>query len=115
MTYLFLAIGIAAKNALVPFDTNYLRILYSDLYILLLLFLFERVFDNRKKQNKKEVVYTKLDLIHPSRRTELIAELNSKYGFGEVSKIKVGKINEAKQTVNLLVTFKDQEDNHIGE
>ena len=113
MTYLFLAIGIAAKNSLVPFDSNYLRLLYSDVYLIILLFLLERVFDKRIKVSKKEVIYTKLELLPPSKRPELINDLNEKYGFGEIKKIKVGKINEAKQTVGLFVTFKDQAGNHL--
>ncbi len=115
MTYLFLCIGIAAKNALVPIEANIFRVLYSDVYVVLIVFLLEYVVLKRTKLHKKEVVYTKLDLIHPNRRSELEKDLNDSYGFGEIRKIKVGKIDQAKQTARLQVTFKDGSDNHLTE
>lgn len=115
MTYLFLCIGVAAKNSLVPIEENFLRVLYTDIYILVIVYLLEYVLTPKSKTKRKEVTYTNLDMIHPDKREELKSELNSAYGFGTIEKIQVGKIDQLKNSVKLHVIFKDEDQNHIEE
>lgn len=113
MTYLFLCIGVAAKNSLVPVEENFLRVLYTDIYILVIVYLLEYVLTPKSKVKRKEVTYTNLDLIHPDKREELKTDLNCAYGFGTIEKIKIGKIDQLKNTAKLQVTFKDEDQNHL--
>ena len=106
MTYLFLSVGTAAKNILAPADLEFYRLVISDVSILALAALAE-YFLFRGSDNTKSIVYNNLELIHPDKRTELGNDLKDRFGISEILKIKVGNINTAKNTADLLVYFKD--------
>ena len=113
MTYLFLSAGTAAKNILAPDDMEFHRLVISDLSILILAALAE-YFLFRRKDCTKHVLYNNLDLIHPDKRIVLEKELKDRFGISEIQKIKVGDINTAKKTADLLVYFKDSENNNFN-
>jgi hypothetical protein len=106
MTYLFLSAGTAAKNILAPADLEFYRLVISDVSILALAALAE-YFLFRGSDNTKRIVYNNLELIHPDKRTELENDLGNRFGISEIQNIKVGNINTAKNTADLLVYFKD--------
>ena len=114
MIYIFLSAGIAAKNNLAPQDMEFYKILASDISLLLLAGLLE-YFLIRDKLSIKTMVYNKLELIHPDKRHQLFQDLNQKYGISEIEKIKVGKIDNVKKSVRLLIYFKDSGDNHFND
>ena len=112
MTYIFLCAGIAAKNALVPNDIEFYKILVTDGSLLLLTggleyFLF------RKEYDSKSLTYNNLELIHPDRREELIRDLDQRYGIKKIDKVKVGKIDSVKNSVRLQIHFRDTGDNNF--
>jgi len=113
MTYLFVAISIGATNALVPEDVNYLSILSSHFYLVVLLFFLENIFVKKTKTVKKELIYSNLKLIHPDLREALIEDLKSKYGFENIRTIKTGKIDEIKQAVRLEIEFEAMAEQHL--
>ncbi len=112
MTYIFLSAGIAAKNTLAPQDMEFYKILASDVSLLLLAGLLE-YFLFREKLSIKIMVYNNLKLIHPEKRHELFQDLNKRYGISGIEKIKVGKIDNVKNSVRLLIYFKDSGDNNF--
>ncbi len=114
MTYIFLSAGIAAKNTLAPQDLEFYKILASDVSLLLLAGLLE-YFLFRKKLSIKPMVYNNLELIHPDKRHELFQDLNQRYGISEIEKIKVGKIDTVKTSVQLRIYFKDSGDNNFND
>ena len=114
MTYLFLCAGIAAKNSLMPNEVELYKVLISDLSLLFLAWLCE-YYLFRGHMIHKTIIYNRLDLIHPEKRNELMADLHSKYGITEVKKIKVGKIDAVKSSVTLSVDFYDRNDAHLDE
>lgn len=107
LTYIFLSVGIAAKNHLVPEDFEFVRIIISDIILLGLAGLLEYILFS-KKVATKIIVYNNLDLIHPDKRTELLADLNKKFGIANVTAVKTGKIDIPKSTVRLQVVFEDK-------
>lgn len=113
MTYIFLSSGIAAKNALISsYDLEVLVILITDFSLILLVALSE-YFLFRKKLSSKMIVYDHPELIHPEKRDELYQDLNRRYGISEIQKIKVGKIDSLKNSVRLIVSFKDPGEDHF--
>ena len=113
MTYLFFVISIGATNALIPNDVNYLSLVLSHFYIVLLLFVLEVYFDRKKKAIKKELIYTNLTLIHPDQREALLADLKVKYGFEQVKNISIQKIDEIKQAVRLEIEFEATREQNV--
>ncbi len=112
MTYIFLSAGIAAKNSLVPDDMPFLKLLSSDISLLLIAGLLE-YFLFRGKVICKSIIYDNLRLINPDIREELKNDLKQRFGISEIEKIKVGKIDAVKNTVRLMVYFKDPDENNF--
>lgn len=110
MTYLFVVIGIGATNGLIPLEVNYLSIVLSHTYIILLLTLIERYFNKQERTQKKEVIYTNLNLLHPKHHEALKKDLQEKYGFEQISRIKIDKIDESKQAAKIEVTLNPSQD-----
>lgn len=114
MTYLFLAVGIAAKNALMPIDVEEYKLLTTDVLVLVITAGMELLFIRSHTRNKR-VVYTNLELVKPSKREELLADLKNEFGIDQVKKIRLGKIDMSKHLVHLDVTFIDTSDSHATE
>ncbi len=114
MTYLFVCIGIAAKNALIIFQTEAYKILVADLLILVLITLLE-LFLFKRRTMEKSILFNKLELIHEDKRPELIADLQASYGIRNIEKVQVGKIDTFKQTAQLKVFFHDTGDKNFNE
>jgi len=114
MTYIFLSAGIAAKNSLAPQDLEFYKLLASDVSLLLMAGLLE-YFLFKEKLSSKIMVYNNLDLIHPDKHPELIQDLNKRYGISGIQKIKIGKIDNVKNSVRLLIFFKDSGDNNFND
>ena len=114
MTYIFLSAGIAAKNSLAPQDMEFYKLLASDVSLLLLAGLLE-YFLFKEKLSSKIMVYKNLELIHPEKHHELVQDLDKRYGISGIEKIKVGKIDNVKKSVRLLIYFNDLGDNHFND
>jgi hypothetical protein len=114
MTYIFLSAGIAAKNTLAPEDLEAFKILSTDFSLILLAAVLEFTLF-RNKQTVKPIVYNNLELIHPERRKELEEDLYRRYGISRIEKIKVGKIDAVKNSVQLRVHFIDRDNNNFSE
>ena len=114
MTYIFLSAGIAAKNSLVPGDVEFYKLIATDASLILLAGLME-YFLFREKLSTKFLVYNNMELIHPDRREELIRDLDQRYGISEIEKIKVGKIDTVKNSVRLLIHFRDSGNNSFDD
>lgn len=103
MTYLFTTIGMAVINALTAGSMSISEVVASNLAILLLFFLKEKVplFKNLEEKN---IVYLGIDNAHPSRREDLIAELREKTGL-PIERISVVKYNLVKDTAVLRLYY----------
>tara|TARA_Y100000588_G_scaffold370812_1_gene441424 strand:+ start:754 stop:1374 length:621 start_codon:yes stop_codon:yes gene_type:complete len=113
MTYLFLSVGIAAKNALVPSDFNYFTVVLSDTILVLLLWGIEAMLSRTSTMVRKLITYDNVDLITPEKETELKADLSAKLGITQIEKIKVGKVNLKESTARLEIYFIDKDERHI--
>ena len=64
MTYLFVVIGISVMNALSNKKMSYVDILSANSIILLVVYFFER-FYNQNMVLKKDIIYETIENIHP--------------------------------------------------
>ena len=112
MTYIFLSAGIAAKNALVLGEIEFYRLVIADVFILATAACAE-YFLLSKKPSSKLIVYDKLHLIHPDKRTQLVEDLNQRFGISDVQSIKVGRIDAIKNSTRLIVYFNDPEEHNF--
>lgn len=114
MTYLLVAAGIAAKNALGVDFFDYYRLVGADAFMVVLIVLLEfLLFKTGAKV--KLIIYKKLDLIHEDLRPHLIKDLQETYGFKQIDKVQVGKIDTVKQQAQLKVFFHDPLDHNFSD
>ena len=109
MTYLFLVIGISVINALANKKVSYAELLFTNLSVLAVAFLLERVF-LLKHESTKTVLYERIDLIKSDRRPELMKDLEERTGL-KINRIEIGRINFLRDTVRIKVFYfeSDQE------
>ncbi len=112
MTYLFVLIGISIINGS-GLTSSYTAFLVTNLLVILLITLLECLGFSHRQANKI-ITYEKIELIHPDRREELLADLRKRTGL-DIVKVQVGSINFLKDTAFLKVTYipDDNEPNDI--
>ena len=101
MTYLFLCIAIGLITAVSR--GNITEHFIISAFIILLTFLLESGFVLKNRACMK-IVFDRTDLLHPSKRTELILVLENKIGF-KISHIEVGDIDFLKDSVMLDIYY----------
>lgn len=112
MTYLFVLIAISIING-AGMATSYVSFIAVNVIFICIIAVLEAVgMFNRKGQ--KIITYEKIELIHPDRREELLADLRARTGL-DIVKVQVGSINFLKDTAFLKVTYipDDPEPNDI--
>lgn len=109
MTYLFLVIGISVINALANKKVSYAELVFTNFAILLVAFLLEKVFLLRH-ESTKTILYEKIDLIHPSRRAELIKDIEKRTGI-KVNRIEIGRINFLRDTARIKIHYWEEDIN----
>jgi hypothetical protein len=108
MTYLFLIIGISVINALAK-NISYIELALTNGIFIGVAGLME---SNRvlKHVSSKIVVYEKIDLIKPEKRSELIADLIERTGL-EVTNVEIGSIDFLKDSAFLKIYYVSSEVN----
>ena len=90
MTYIFISISIAIINALTNINTGYGIMIFSNVMILFVIFIFENRFT--QIDQSKTIIYDELSLIKPEKKAELHSDLEGRTGL-EIHKVEVGRIN----------------------
>ncbi|MFT5303629.1 MAG: hypothetical protein ACI87E_001455 [Mariniblastus sp.] len=104
MTYLFVVIGVAVINALSNKNTSYVELLLTNTTIFGATFVLEKLLSQPKRSKlwSRDVIYDRLDLLHPGREQELNADLFARMGIEPV-RVLVKKIDFPKQTASLTI------------
>ena len=111
MTYLFMVIGISVINALANKKISYAELVFTNIGIVSIVWLFEKVFFI-KHLSVKNVVYEKIELIKPENYLELKKDLEERTGL-IIQKIEVGRINYLRDSARLKIYYFEK-DNSIN-
>ena len=111
MTYLFMVIGISVINALANKKISYAELIFTNIGILTIVWLFEKVFFLRHL-SVKNVVYEKIELIKPEKYLELKKDLEERTGL-IIQKIEVGRINYLRDSARIKIYYFEK-DNSIN-
>jgi hypothetical protein len=98
MTYLFLVIAISIINALVNIETRIVELGMANIVLVVLPFIIEKFGDDNLE--KLSLLYDRTDLIDPSKRKELMMDLENRLGV-KIKNISVGKIDLVSNKVKL--------------
>lgn len=105
MTYLFVVIGISVMNALSNKKMSYVEILSANSIILLVVYYFER-FYNQNIVLKKEIIYETIQNIHPDNHNKLKEDIQKRLGI-QIVKLEIGDINFLRDTAEITVYYKN--------
>lgn len=106
MTYLFVIMALPVMNSSGMLETNWALLLLANGLVVLTLWLMERGWGFRYQTSQK-VTYENIALIVPSRRAELIADLEQRIGQ-KISSVTVGNIDFLHDTATLQVFYPEQ-------
>ena len=105
MTYLFVVIGISVMNALSNKKMSYVEILSANSIILLVVYFFER-FYNQNMVLKKDIIYETIENIHPDNHIKLKEDIQQRLGV-QIVKLEIGDINFLRDTAEITVYYKN--------
>ncbi len=106
MTYLFLVIGVSVINALANRKVSYAELLFSNMIVILVTYLLERVFLMRNELSK-EVNYEKMELIKPEKKQELMEDLRERTGL-PIHRVEIGRIDFLRDTARVMIYYFDE-------
>lgn len=106
MTYLFIVIGISMINALSNKSVSIFEVLFTNGLITLITYLIDRLWFQTIEE-KKNIVYEKIELIKPENKQELIKDLKERTGL-PVHEVKVDKIDFLKDTAAITIYYNQE-------
>ena len=103
MTYLFIVIGISMINALSNKSVSIFEVLFTNGIIALITYLIDRLWFQTNEE-KKSIIYEKIELIKPENKQELIKDLKERTGL-PIHEVKVDKIDFLKDTAAITIYY----------
>jgi hypothetical protein len=103
MTYLFIVIGLSVMNALINKKISLAEMVFANTVILAATYGLEKVWLLRH-ESQKIVLYENIELIHYSRREELMNDLQTRTGLN-INRIDIGKIDYLRDTAQIRLYF----------
>ncbi len=104
MTYLFVVVGVSMINALVKGKVSHAELVLANLIVLGVTWYLERIW-MRKGTSELIVNYEKIELIHPDRREELMADLKERTGL-DIIKISILRMSFLRDTARLRLFYR---------
>lgn len=103
MTYLFLVIGVSVINALANKKISYAELLFTNLALIAITYLLERVFLLRH-ESRKAIDYDKIENIKPENYDILKADLEERTGL-KINSVEVGKIDFLRDSARVYIHY----------
>jgi hypothetical protein len=103
MTYLFIVIGISMINALSNKSVSIFEVLFTNGLITLITYLIDRLWFQTIEE-RKNIVYEKIELIKPENKQELIKDLKERTGL-PIHEVKVDKIDFLRDTAAITIYY----------
>ncbi len=107
MTYLFMVIGISVINALANSKVSYAELLFTNLAILIITYLLEKVF-LLQHETKKVINFENVELIKPENRAELIRDLEARTGL-KINRVEIGRIDYLRDSARVIIYYFENE------
>lgn len=114
LSFLFVSLGLALLNALVPLDNPFIRLLTSNLLILAIICVSD-YFLFHDRGVTKMITYDRLDLLDEAKRNEMEADLKERFGIQQIKKIQIGDIDTLKGRAKIKVWIRDPDQHHLEE
>ena len=103
MTYLFLVIGVSVINALANKKISYAELMFTNLALITITFLLERVLLLRH-ESRKTIEYDRIEYIKPENVELLKADLEERTGL-VINTVEIGKIDFLKDSARVVISY----------
>jgi hypothetical protein len=100
-------IGISVINSLANRKVSYAELLLTNLVIVTVLYLLERVF-LLKHETRKLIIYENVELIKPEKREELILDLQKRTGL-TIHRVEIGRVDYLRDAARLYIFYFEQD------
>lgn len=107
MTYLFLVIGVSVINALANKKVSYAELIFTNLIILVIAFLLERV-SLVRHESTKNIEYDRIDLVKTNKRDEMKQDIEARTGL-KINKLEIGRINFLRDTARVKIYYYEED------
>lgn len=81
MGFFFVAVTLGIINALAPLDNFYIELVAANGVLVILTFVLDGRFLPLKHENFKDIIYDRIDLIHPDKRKLLLEDIKARTGL----------------------------------
>jgi len=105
MTYLFIIAALPVMNSAGTDTAIWPQLVIANLAIIVIMLLLEKGWGFHYEASK-QIVYEKIELIIPSRREELLADLEERTGL-KIKRVAVGKVDFLRDIANLKIYYED--------
>ncbi len=99
MGYFFISVTLGIINALASNETYFVSLAIANGIIVLLVYVLDGRL-NLKHENFKEIIYERIDLIHPDKRKEMLEDLTARTGY-QVHRVEFVRIDFLKDVAKI--------------
>jgi hypothetical protein len=103
MTYLFIVISLSVINALSNKKISYAELLLANAVVIGIVYFIERI-KMLEPESFAIVMYEKIELVSPDKRSELIADLEQRMSI-KISRIEITNIDYIRDSAKIKVFF----------
>ena len=107
MTYLFVIIALPVVNSMLLWQGMLAQMLVGNLGLIHVLIAVEHGWGFRYEA-RKSITYERIDLIHPDKWGELMADLKARTGL-PMKRVEIGRVNFLRDTAELNIYFEARE------
>jgi hypothetical protein len=108
MTYLFLMVGTAVINSLSDKTVSWAELFLANFLIVMITWYLERIW-MQKREGFMDIRYEKIELIHPSRRAELMEDIKKRTGLN-VYRLNIDRINFMRDTAKVRIFYREDKE-----
>jgi len=107
MTYLFLMVALPVLNSILISSGQYEELIITNILITGVIWALEKGWGFSRQMHSKEIVYEKIDLVHPDKKEEMLADIRERTGLNVV-RFDIDKINYLRDTVNGRIFYLEE-------
>ncbi|MDE4907699.1 DUF4956 domain-containing protein [Methanogenium marinum] len=109
MTYLFLMVALPVLNSILISSGQYEEMVLTNVLITGVIWALEKGWGFTSQMRSRDIVYEKIDLVHPDNREEMLADIRERTGL-DVVRFEIGKIDYLRDTVNGRIYYREEPD-----
>lgn len=103
MGYFFVCVTIGLLNSLSDFDTSWMEVALSNVLLVGIIYMLE-LSQNLAHENYKEILYERIDLIKPEKRSEMIKDLQDRTGL-PIHRVEISRIDFLKDVTRIKAFY----------